>query len=286
MWSWFGSWSGSAPIPVIGGVVLVLMAVAAVIGSRLRRWRDSRHTDAVEWGREAPTITAVMTLLALLLGFSFNLAIERFEQRRQLVVEEANAIGVAYLRAQLLPQPHRKRIGDLLLAYTDNRLALATIGAKREPALLTRNDAIITDLWGATSAALESINRPDFSNAFLTSMNNLIDLDAARKNARLIHMPSEITIIMFSYMIITSGLLGYLEIGAPGKISAIIVLVMMAMFLLLVVDIDRPMQGAIRESQAPMELLRATLTARPPSVFDRYKAPTPDPPASANIGAH
>jgi hypothetical protein len=117
-------------------------------------------------------------------------------------------------------------------------------------------------------------------------MNSLIDLDVTRKNARLIHIPDEIIGIMFLYMIITSGLLGYLETGAPGKLSSGLVLVMMAMFLLLVVDVDRPTQGSIRESQAPMEQLRATLASRPTSVFDRYKSVAPaDGPLPADAGA-
>jgi hypothetical protein len=66
------------------------------------------------------------------------------------------------------------------------------------------------------------------------------------------------------------------EIGLTGKLSSAVVLALMALFLLLVIDIDRPLQGTIRESQAPMEQLRAALAARPSSTFDRYKtAPAP-----------
>jgi hypothetical protein len=258
------------------------MAVASVVGSRLRRLhdklREKARGEAPAKGREAaegPTITAVLTLLALLLGFSFNLAMERFEQRRQLVVEEANAIDTAYLRAQLLPEPHRKRISEILVAYTDNRIALATIGAKRSPALLARNDELITNLWAATAAALDSIGRPDFSNAFLRSINGVTEVDNARKNARLIRVPDEIFAVLFAYMVATSGLLGYLLTGLQGKLSSALVLVLMALFLLLIIDIDRPMQGAIRESQAPMEQLRAKLASEPASVFDRYKPVAP-----------
>jgi hypothetical protein len=259
------------------------MAAASIVGSRLRWWH-ARAAGAVGVSDEAkgPTITAVLTLLALLLGFSFNLAMERYETRRRLVVDEANAINTAYLRAQLLPQPHRKRIGDLLVAYTDNRIALATIGARRAPELLAKNDAVLTDLWAATSAALDSIDRhPDFSNAFLASMNELINLDATRKNARLIHVPAEIFANLIIYMAVTSGLLGYLLNGLQGRLTSLLVLALMAMFLLLVLDIDRPLQGVLRESQAPMEQLRASFAARPPTVFDRFKTSAPAPPKSA-----
>jgi hypothetical protein len=264
----------AASTPVIGASVLILMAAALVAGSWLRRLNDRARGEQPGAGKdtaEGPTVTAVLMLLALLLGFSFDLAMQRFEQRRQLVVDEANAIDVAYLRAQLLPEPHRTRMSDLLVAYTDNRIALAKIGYKRAPQLLVRNDALITDLWAATSAALDSIRSPDFSNAFLTSMNTLTDLDATRKNARLIHIPGEIFAVLFLYMVVTAGLLGYLLTGLQGRLTSALVLVLMALFLLLIIDIDRPMQGAIRESQAPMEQLRAKFAAEPSSVFDRYK---------------
>ncbi len=276
IWTWFSAWLDAAPILVIGASVFVLMALASVLAARLRGWRDKTigplPTD-VDDALDGPTVTAVLTLLGLLLGFSFNLAMERYEQRRMIVVDEANAIGTAYLRAQLLPQPHRKRLGDLLVAYTDNRIALARAGPNRSPSLMARNDALITDLWAATSASLDSIGRPDFSNAFLQSMNQLIDLDATRRNARLIHVPDEIYAVLFAYMIVTSGLLGYLLTGLQGRLTSALVLVLMAMFLLLIFDIDRPTQGMTQESQAPMEQLRATLTGQSPDVFDRYKTP-------------
>lgn len=277
-WSWFGDWLSTAPILVIGASVFILMAAASAVGAWLRGWRDKATgapaTDAGE-AVDGPTVTAVLTLLALLLGFSFNLAMERHEQRRMLVVDEANAIGTAYLRAQLLPQPHRKRLGDLLVAYTDNRIAFARAGPGRAPALRARNDAIITDLWAATAAALGSIGRPDFSNAFLQSMNQLIDLDATQRNARLIHVPDEIYAVLFAYMVVTSGLLGYLLTGLQGRLTSALVLVLMAMFLLLIFDIDRPTQGVTQKSQAPMEQLRASFAAQSPEVFDRYKTAAP-----------
>jgi hypothetical protein len=284
MWSGFEGWVSSAPILLIGATIFVLMAAASIVGSQLRRWHDrtARVSAGVSDEAKGPTITAVLTLLALLLGFSFNLAMQRYETRRQLVVDEANAIDTTYLRAQLLPEPHRKRIGDLLIVYTDNRIALATLGARRAPELLAKNDAILTDLWAATSAALGAIDRhPDFSNAFLASMNELINLDTARKNARLIHVPAEIFANLIIYMAVTSALLGYLLSGLQGRLTSLLVLALMAMFLLLVLDIDRPLQGALRESQAPMRQLRASFAARPAPVFDRFKTSAPATPKSA-----
>ena len=271
MWLWLDTWMNTAPILVIGGTVFVLMFVALVAGSRLRRRRDRTQAErGPGWEASESAVIAVSTLLALLLGFSFNLALDRFEARRMLVVDQANAIDAAYLYAQLLPEPHRRRISDILVAYTNNRIALATAEPPRGPALQAKNDALLTDLWAATSAALVGIGHPDYSNTFLRSTTRVIEIDAARQESRRIHIPSVMFEIMFAYMIVTCGLLGYLLTGVQGKAS-VLVLLLMAIFLLLVVDIDRPSEGAVRESQAPMEMPRAKLAARPRDVFDRYR---------------
>lgn len=274
MWSWLNHWINTVPILVIGVTTFALMLLSLVVGSRLRSWRDATEAAPAQKRRqeaENTTVTAMLTLLALLLGFSFDLAMERFEARRMLVVEEAGAIDTAYLRAQVLPEPHRRRISDILFAYTDNRIRLAAFGMARRPDLLAKNDALLTDLSAATSAALASIDRPDFSNAFLAAMNRVPELDVSRKSARLIHIPGEIFLTLLAYLIVTAGLLGYVWGGLQSKLLSGIVLFLMAAFLLLIIDIDRPMEGAVRESQEPMELVRARLAADPPYVFDRYK---------------
>jgi ABC-type xylose transport system permease subunit len=271
MWSWLDSWISTGPILAIAGAVFVLMFIALVAGYRLRRRRDRTQTGPGQEATESAVI-AVSTLLALLLGFTFNLALERFEARRLLVVDQANAIDAAYLHAQLLPEPHRRRISDILVAFTDNRIALATAEPSRKPALQARNEALLADLWAATSAARGGVGHADYSNAFLQSVGRVVETDNQRQEARLIHVPSVIFEILFAYMIVTCGLLGYLLTGVQGKTSVLVV-VLMTIFLLLVIDIDRPTEGAVRESQAPMALLRAKF-AQPRSAFDRYRSQT------------
>ena len=262
MWSWLDAWINTAPILDIGATVFVLMFVALVAGSWLRRRRDRTPEErGPGWEATESTVIAVSTLLALLLGFSFSLAIERFEARRLLVLDQANAIDAAYLHAQLLPEPHRRRISDILVAYTNNRIVLATAEPSRGAALQAKNDALLTDLWTAASAALGSIKHPDYSNTFLQSMTLVIESDNLRQESRRIHIPSIIFVILIAYLIVTCGILGYLLTGVQGKMSAL-VLILMAIFLLLVIDIDRPNEGAVRESQAPMEWLRAKLAAQ------------------------
>jgi hypothetical protein len=276
VWLRLNGWIDTDPILVIAGAVFALMLMAFVLGAQLRRWRDRAEAPQAPGRRAASentAVAAVLSLLALLLGFSFNLAMERFEARRLLVVDDASAIDTAYLRAQLLPDPYRQRLSDILLAYTDNKIALGAYGVAHRPDLLAKNDALLTDLWAATSAALANRERPDLSTPVLAAMNRLTELDVSNKEARLIHVPSEIFLVLLAYLIVSAGLLGYVWAGLRNKLMSGTVLFLMTVFLLLVIDVDRPVEGVVREPQAPLELVRARLAAQPRSVFDRYKAP-------------
>jgi len=148
----FDGWLNNANLLLIGIVLFGAMCLAAAVGVLLKISRREAGKDAEgEGGQEGYVVSAVLGLLALLLGFTFSMATDRFDARRALVLEEANAVGTAYLRAQLLDEPHRQRTTDLLLRYTDTRIALAKAqpGSAEQRRLLAVNDAMLTDLWTA-----------------------------------------------------------------------------------------------------------------------------------------
>jgi hypothetical protein len=260
-------------------LVLVLCLVAATYAGRfLRRLlrRDTESADKEGSGQEGYVVSAVMGLLALLIGFTFAMAIDRFDTRRQQVLLEANAIGTTYLRAQLLDEPHRSRIGGLLIAYTDNRIALGQEPpGQRQRRLLAENDRLITDLWTATVAAYPSIKPYPFSNSFLDAMNLTIDMDTARKTARRAHVPPQVLVLLFLYQIAVAATLGYVLAGRSGYPTAALVMLLFALSVTLVIDIDRATSGTVVESQEPMLWLQASMRANPPQVYDRFNAPPP-----------
>ena len=263
------NWPANVSLPVIGAVIFALTFAAGFGGYWLKR-AFAGGIGQHQANLEGILLSAILGLLALLLGFTYSLAINRFEIRRELVLQEANAIGTTYLRVQLLGEPHRSRISSLLKDYTANRIALAKTGAR--PGMLARNDRLITDLWTAEAAAFDSIKALPFANASLETMNNLIDLDSARKAARRAHIPSRVFALLALYMIVTGGAMGYVLSGVRARLAATTLLVMFTLALLLVIDIDRPTEG-IRESQGPMEATLATMSAQPPGTFDRYRSP-------------
>jgi hypothetical protein len=273
-WHNLDSWLNRTELLVLAAILFVAMCGAAAIGLLLQRSRPASDNKDSEGGQEGYIVSAVLGLLALLMGFTFSLAVDRFETRRVLVLEEANAIGTAYLRSQLLAGPDRARMSDLLIRYTDNRIALAKArpGGTAQQQLLAINDGLITDLWAGTSAAFESIKGLDFSSAYLDSLNALIDLDASRKTARAARVPTEVFVVLFVYLVTTAGVLGYVLKGTRGRLAAGFLLALLTLSLMLIMDINRPVAGGVSESQRPMEELKASLAAQPPAVFDKWRA--------------
>jgi hypothetical protein len=250
-------------------VILAAGMAAAFVAAYLIRARQAGRSGTDQ--QEGYIISAVLGLLALLMGFTFSLATNRFEARRELVIEQSNAIGTAFLRAQLLEEPHRTRLSDLLIGYTDNLIALANAKPRMAPARLAADDRFLTELWAATAAAFDAIRQTPFTFALLNSINSVIDFDASRREARQIHVPTEVFAFLLVYLIVTSGLLGHLLSGWHCRIAASILLVFLAVAFVLVVDIDRPTGGGIRESQLPMEQLLRTMKGQSRAVFDHWR---------------
>jgi hypothetical protein len=271
------SWFAFTPMWALALIIFLGMAGAAAIGYALRR-RHQRTDGSGKDGdsQEGLMVSAVMGLLALLIGFTFSLAIERFDTRRDRVLVEANAIGTTYLRTQLLDEPHRARISKMLVDYTDNRIALSAAdgGTAQQRALLSTNDRMLTDLWTATVAAFPSMRGYDFSSAYLDSMNNLIDMDASRKAGRLARVPAEVLIVLILFQFIAVAVMAYVLSGRRGRQAAALLFLLFGIALLLVVDIDRPTDGGIRVSQQAMLDLQKSLKAQPPAIFDRLNGRT------------
>jgi putative Mn2+ efflux pump MntP len=273
----FGDWLALAPLWVIGLAIFGGLTGAALIAGGLRRHQNrkqARGESAAESSEESVAISSVLGLLALLIAFTFAIALDRFDTRRVNVLQEANAIGTTYLRAQLLEEPHRGRISKLLVDYTDTRIALATVPRGSEQlALLKKSDQLIVDLWTATVAAFPSIRGYDVSNSFLSSMNELIDMDAARKAGRQAHVPAVVFLALFLFQFVAAGLMSYVIVGKRSRWIAFVLFTLLGLMMLLIVDIDRPTSGGIRESQEPMLQLQSFLKAQPPQTFDQLNPP-------------
>lgn len=266
-------WFETTPLLVISLSLLGFMAIAFVAGQQLRISLLRRGPEERPTGHDYDgyIVSSVLGLLAILLGFTFSLSISRYEERRELVISQANAIETTYLRAQLLGAPHRERLGHLLTSYSDNLIELTSGEPSREPKIIAEDTAILTEMWAATAAAVDSVRTIPLSLALMESVNKLIDLDESRRVLRIIRIPTAVFVVLLIYHIGAAGVLGYVLAAGPGRFAGAFVLILMSLALLLIIDLDRPASGWIRTDPTPLLQVRELIRNQPPAVFDRWR---------------
>jgi hypothetical protein len=206
---------------------------------------------------------AVLGLLALLLGFTLYMAASRYDDRRTLELEEANAIGTTYLRSQMLSPEDRKAAKTLLRAHVDARLAFYAAGIDAARIEKANNDAARTEsaLW---AIALEASARDSGSvpvGLFVESLNEMIDLHEKRQVAFENHVPGPVLYLPLVVAAVAFALLGY-GCGLAGYrrfASTALLALLVAFVFTLIIDIDRPRHGIITVSQDSLLRLQATL---------------------------
>ncbi len=242
----------------------VSVLLAAEIGHRLgrMRFRDKEHEKEPTVGG---IVAAELGLLAFLLAFTFSLAATRFETRRQTLLEEANAIGTAFLRAKMLPEPEGSRIRQSLREYVDVRLAAVQQGTV--DAGIRRSNELHAELWQAAVAAAQKDPRSIPTGLFIQSLNEVIDLHAKRLLIALgSRIPIVIWLVLFGAAVLSFGCMGYFGgLTGGGRSPAVLSLALVfAAVMWLVIDLDRPQEGLLRVSQQPLVDLRATMEEAKP----------------------
>lgn len=204
---------------------------------------------------------AVLGLLAFMLAFTFSLAASRFEARRMLVLEESNAIGTTYLRANYLPEPQRTEIRKLLRAYVDVRL-LATKPEQIEEAL-KKSDELQKQLWAQATIVAEKHPASVMAGLFIQSLNDVIDIHAKRVMLGLrSNIPLIIWITLTFLTILSMMSIGYLTgLSGPGSYIVIITLILgFAIVISLIADLDRSREGFIQVNQQSMQDLKENMS--------------------------
>jgi hypothetical protein len=249
------------PLWAAGLILFAGLMAGGGIGVLLRRRAPVPAGDD-----QGYVLSAALGLLALLIGFTFSLALSRYELRRDLVVQEANAIGTTYLRAQLAPEPYRAQIETLMRRYVDARLALADAGEDAGGIARAEAEAgaLQQDLWTATVAALPHIQPAPAGALLVTTANDTIDLASTRKAALADRLPGSVIFALVGYAVISAGLLGHATAAGrrPAQVGAAVLFALLALAITLVLDLDRPRLGSIVVSQQPLIDAKAALAPR------------------------
>jgi hypothetical protein len=219
--------------------------------------------DSEAHGHVATIESALLGLLALLLGFAFAMAMTRFDARKQVVLEETDDIETTFLRAQLLPEKHRDECSRLLRQYVDSRLAHYKAGADREKtnAALNWTKELQFRLWAEAVAAAQEDSDEVKTGYFIESLNGLIDDHTKRITAMENHVPEFILVLLFVVATMTIAVTGYSSGLRHARLRTLrfILVFLVAATLLVIVDLDRPRRGLIQVSESGMQQLREEL---------------------------
>jgi hypothetical protein len=241
-------------------ITLTALAVAVVLFvtmlflefhgyKRGRAWTAS-HAGVGHKGAGAVE-AAVYGLLGLLLALSFSGAASRFDLRRAQIVDEANAVGTAYLRVDLLPAEAQPGLRDTFRAYVDSRIKtyklLPDVGAAEVE--LARSVSLQGKLWKEAVAASRTIPPPD-AIALLSALNTMFDVASTRVAAAYTHPPAVLYVIIVLLALVSAYLVGHgmAEDEAPSRRHMVAYAAALAIVLYVVIDLEFPRFGLIHLS--------------------------------------
>ena len=240
---------------IIYVIFFVLMLGAADAGFRFGRRSETRTPDKTKL-QLSVVEDGILGILALLLGFTMFMAVSRFDARKQLVLDEANAIGTSLRRTTLLPAPDGPEIASLLRQYIDVRVQYGTSGndLARLDSLRLQTVRVQDEFWARATAYGQKNPDPVRVGLLLQSLSQLMDLESARKMAFENPVPESVIYVNCIVGLLAIMLVGY-TFGLHGRrqiFSTFVLTLAITLVLALIIDLDRPRSGFIRVSQQPM----------------------------------
>lgn len=245
-------------------LLLAGILICFVVGRRLGVHAARRDPKGFAKGNTAIE-GAVYGLFGLLLAFTFSGAATRFDGRRELMGREANAIGTAYLRLDLLPDDVRDDVKKKMRDYLDARIEMFASAADRPVALaaMARAQGLQSEIWAAAVAATRAPGGPP-PIALLPPLNEMIDVTTTQRVSWETH-PPKVVFAMLGVLALITALLGGHAMGAATTLHSmhmIVYAIVLAATSYIILDLEYPRLGHIRVDAADQVLvdLRASMT--------------------------
>jgi Protein of unknown function (DUF4239) len=229
-------------------------------------WVGRRSSPVPEQQQEkvvSRLVAGILGLMAFMVAFTFGVAASHFDSRRQALLDEVNAIRTAYLRADLLQDPHRSEIRKLLREYVDVRLEGRRPGKIEEA--ITRSEELQDQLWSQAVAARENTQNSAFIGNITQSLNEVITLHSRRVTAGLrIRIPDIIWLVIYALTMLAAASIGYhAGLTRSPRIPVIPALILAySAIILLIADLDRPLSGFLEVDQQAMIDLRNKMNSQ------------------------
>jgi hypothetical protein len=212
---------------------------------------------------------ALLGFMGLVLAFGLSLAVERYEGRRAAVVEESNAIGTTYLRAQTLPEPARTESLALLRRFTDIsiRITETVPGSGAEEAAIADSGQVERRLWTLAGQALDAEPNGSAARLYVESLNEMFDAQASRTYGLTNRVPTSVLVLEVLGSALALGLLAlHLTTLGRGVLTVLLAAVLVTTILMVTFDLDRPTRGLIRVPATPLIDVRASMDLPPAAV--------------------
>ena len=222
-------------------IALIAQWGAAYIGDHLRR-----KLHPLKEGEQADfdtVLTASLTLLALIIGFSFSMAVSRYDQRKNSEEAEANAIGTEYIRADLLPADDAAKVRELLRAYINQRILFYLNNEHRMSEVNADAAKLQTELWSSVVRVATAQPTPVVALA-ISGMNDVLSVQGHTQAAWLNRIPVAAWCLMGLIAICSNLLLGYRE-RSRRTLTLLVLPIIASIAFFLIADIDSPRGGVI-----------------------------------------
>jgi uncharacterized membrane protein len=248
-------------------VTVIFLATIAIVASSLEAgYLLGYVSKGLEKEKDSPVSGisgSILGLLAFMLAFTFGIVSDRFEARKGLVREEANAIGTAFLRTALLPEPDRTRSAELYRKYVDIRVAAVASRDMQQVAQAMKTSVEIQDeLWSiAVARSREGTNAP-ITALYVDALNKVIDLHSLRIAVGLqSRVPGGVWLTLYSLIVLAMTALGYQTFiaGSRRTWASVLLALSFSLVITLIALIDRPEEGFVPVSQQPMIDLKASM---------------------------
>lgn len=241
---------------IVVGAVLIGMA----IGRRRASKPDADHESiGVVQG-------ALLGLVGLLLAFGLSMSVGRYDSRRSIVVDEANAIGTTYLRAQLLDEPERSESMAVLRDYADVAVVFADTVPKSDEfdAATARIGEMHTELWRLAGRAIDAQPEANATRLYVETLNEMIDAHSSRVASLDYHVPETAVVVeLFGSSIALGALACYVAMRRRRAGSTWVAAAVVIAIVFVTLDLDRPQRGLITVPYTALEDVRATMDESP-----------------------
>jgi hypothetical protein len=223
--------------PALAFLLFPAMLLLLELGRRFRLSRKRSTESAAIEG-------AVFALFGLLLAFTFSGAVTRYDAHRQLLVQETNDIGTAYLRLDLLPPQVQPALRQLFRDYTTSRLSLFDSVSKE---VSPESKRLQGEIWRQSIATASSPGaNPDAAKLLLPALNEMIDITATRQNAFNMHPPKVVFLLLFAFSLGCAFLAGYGMTATPRNWLYIVALAAaVTLTIYVTLEIEFPRQGLL-----------------------------------------